>query len=266
MKSDCTHRLNKGEATKGDIALSLSKVMADKVSEFLIKAKVRAGQVVLVGGVTQNRHLLRFLARGLAADRVRGARARPRYFEAFGAAHLAPALGRPLPAAQPAGLRPFQPAAGTPFAPLAVGRGARHATSPRGAARCGPRRRVHPRRRRRLDHDQGGAGRRRDPGDRRRALRAHARRPRRGAQALPGARCSEQLGDARPADHARRHDRLVARAARRLPGDRAASTTRSSPTPPARPSSSPTSTRSSRSAGRTPSTCCSTTACPSTTR
>ena len=31
MKSDCTHRLNKGEATKGDIALSLSKAMADKV-------------------------------------------------------------------------------------------------------------------------------------------------------------------------------------------------------------------------------------------
>ena len=33
MKSDCTHRLNKGEATKGDIALSLSRVMADSAME-----------------------------------------------------------------------------------------------------------------------------------------------------------------------------------------------------------------------------------------
>ena len=32
MKSDCTHRLNKGEASRGDIAVSLSKVMADKVA------------------------------------------------------------------------------------------------------------------------------------------------------------------------------------------------------------------------------------------
>ena len=57
MKSDCTHRLNKGEATRGDVALSLSKVMADKVGEFLIRAKVRKGAVVLVGGVTRNRSL-----------------------------------------------------------------------------------------------------------------------------------------------------------------------------------------------------------------
>ena len=39
MKSDCTHRLNKGEATKGDIVLSLSDVMATKVMDFLKKAK-----------------------------------------------------------------------------------------------------------------------------------------------------------------------------------------------------------------------------------
>jgi len=35
MKSDCTHRLNKGEATKDDIVLSLSMVMATKVVDFL---------------------------------------------------------------------------------------------------------------------------------------------------------------------------------------------------------------------------------------
>jgi predicted CoA-substrate-specific enzyme activase len=117
MKSDCTHRLNKGEATKGDIALSLSKVMADKVGEFLIKARVRAGQVVLVGGVTQNRHLLRFLAEAWPQVEL-VVPAEARFFEALGAAHLARALGRPLP---PRGRRllALRAAAGTPFAPLA---------------------------------------------------------------------------------------------------------------------------------------------------
>jgi predicted CoA-substrate-specific enzyme activase len=96
MKSDCTHRLNKGEATKGDIALSLSKVMADKVTEFLTKAKIGSGRVVLVGGVTRNRFLVDF---------VRGSRPEidvvvpdeAAYFEAFGAAHLARGRGAPLP-------------------------------------------------------------------------------------------------------------------------------------------------------------------------
>jgi len=37
MKSDCTHRLNKGEARTGDIVLSLSDVMAIKVIDFLKK-------------------------------------------------------------------------------------------------------------------------------------------------------------------------------------------------------------------------------------
>jgi activator of 2-hydroxyglutaryl-CoA dehydratase len=41
MKSDCTHRLNKREATKDDIVLSLSNVMAGKVVDFLKRAKVR---------------------------------------------------------------------------------------------------------------------------------------------------------------------------------------------------------------------------------
>ena len=41
MKSDCTHRLNKREATKDDIVVSLSMVMATKVVDFLKRAKVR---------------------------------------------------------------------------------------------------------------------------------------------------------------------------------------------------------------------------------
>ncbi|MDR0498080.1 MAG: activase, partial [Treponema sp.] len=40
MKSDCTHRLNKREATKDDIVLSLSDVMAVKVIDFLKRARV----------------------------------------------------------------------------------------------------------------------------------------------------------------------------------------------------------------------------------
>ena len=43
MKSDCTHRLNKGEATKGDIVLSLSNVMATKVMDFLKRARIQRG-------------------------------------------------------------------------------------------------------------------------------------------------------------------------------------------------------------------------------
>ncbi|MFC1609790.1 acyl-CoA dehydratase activase [Myxococcota bacterium] len=96
MKSDCTHRLNKGEATKGDIALSLSKVMADKASEFLTKAKIEDGQVVLIGGVTQNRHLVRFIEEAWPQIELVAPKQAP-YFEAFGAAHLAATCGGSLP-------------------------------------------------------------------------------------------------------------------------------------------------------------------------
>ena len=88
MKSDCTHRLNKGEAEKGDIALSLSKVMADKVAEFLTKAKLESGQVVLIGGVTRNRYLVDFVRRSCPGIDFVVPEEAP-YFEAFGAAQLA---------------------------------------------------------------------------------------------------------------------------------------------------------------------------------
>ena len=87
MKSDCTHRLNKGEASKGDIALSLSKVMADKVAEFLTKAKIGSGRVVLIGGVTRNRHLVEFIRQSRPGIDFLLPGEAP-YFEAFGAAHL----------------------------------------------------------------------------------------------------------------------------------------------------------------------------------
>lgn len=96
MKSDCTHKLNKGEATKGDIVLSLSNIMAEKVIEFLKKAKVREGRVLLTGGLTLNPHLLDFIRKGMPAVEFE-VPAIATVFEAFGAARIAAAEGEPLP-------------------------------------------------------------------------------------------------------------------------------------------------------------------------
>ena len=132
MKSDCTHRLNKGEATKADVAMSLSKVMADKVAEFLTKAKLSSGQVVIIGGVTRNRHLVDFVRSGNPdIDFVVPAEAA--YFEAFGAAHLARDQGKVLPAAAEL----VRPGAGLnfkTFAPLAHSRDRVHHSPSRRAA------------------------------------------------------------------------------------------------------------------------------------
>ncbi|MFH2006784.1 MAG: acyl-CoA dehydratase activase, partial [bacterium] len=92
MKSDCTHRLNKGESTKGDIALSLSRVMADKVREYLTKAKISTGEVVLIGGVTHNRFLVDFVRKSSPGVDFLVPEQAP-FFEAFGAAHLARSQG-----------------------------------------------------------------------------------------------------------------------------------------------------------------------------
>ncbi|MCK5673726.1 MAG: activase, partial [Spirochaetales bacterium] len=61
MKSDCTHKLNKNEASKEDIVVSLSDVMATKVIDFLNRAKINKGKVLLTGGTTKNRHIVRFI-------------------------------------------------------------------------------------------------------------------------------------------------------------------------------------------------------------
>jgi len=97
MKSDCTHRLNKREATKDDIVLSLSDVMAVKVIDFLKRAKVTSGRVVLTGGITLNRHIIRFIREKAPAIDFIIPETAP-VFEALGAAVLAPASGSPLPA------------------------------------------------------------------------------------------------------------------------------------------------------------------------
>ncbi|MDR0731012.1 MAG: acyl-CoA dehydratase activase [Treponema sp.] len=98
MKSDCTHRLNKREATKNDIVLSLSDVMAVKVIDFLKRAKVNSGRVVLTGGITLNRHIVRFIREKAPQIEFIIPESAP-VFEALGAAVLAPGSGSPLPAA-----------------------------------------------------------------------------------------------------------------------------------------------------------------------
>jgi predicted CoA-substrate-specific enzyme activase len=96
MKSDCTHRLNKREAAKDDIVLSLSDVMAVKVIDFLKRAKIHSGRVVLAGGITLNRHIIRFI-REKAPHIEFVIPETASVFEALGAAVLAPRLGSPLP-------------------------------------------------------------------------------------------------------------------------------------------------------------------------
>jgi predicted CoA-substrate-specific enzyme activase len=98
MKSDCTHRLNKGEANKGDIVLSLSDVMATKVIDFLKRAKISRGKVLLAGGVTQNQYILRFIRERMPQIEFIIPEQAP-YFEAYGAALLACNSGSILPAA-----------------------------------------------------------------------------------------------------------------------------------------------------------------------
>ncbi|MDR1127161.1 MAG: acyl-CoA dehydratase activase, partial [Treponema sp.] len=96
MKSDCTHRLNKREATKDDIVLSLSDVMATKVIDFLKRAKITKGRVALIGGITFNRHIVRFIREKAPAIEFIIPESAA-VFEAFGAAVLASKSGAPLP-------------------------------------------------------------------------------------------------------------------------------------------------------------------------
>lgn len=88
MKSDCTHKLNKRQANRDEIALSLSQVMAAKVADFLNRAGIKKGRVILTGGVTANRHVMRYL-RELAPEVTFDVPPEAVWYEAYGAALLA---------------------------------------------------------------------------------------------------------------------------------------------------------------------------------
>ena len=216
MKSDCTHKLNKGEANKNDIVLSLSNVMARKVLEFLAKARIEKGRVLVVGGATRNPHMLRFVREGLPAGGLRRPRA--------GALHRG--LRRGVPGEREGAALPE-------LASLRQRRG--HRIRPRQAALRGAgqgrlrplapgqaagRARLRPRYRRRLDDHQGRAHRHGDEGDRRQPLRAHL-----GDPVASLKRCLEEVrgqieaGARRgrpPAHPPRRHHRLRAASCWRL--------------------------------------------------
>jgi len=96
MKSDCTHKLNKREATKEEIVVSLADVMASKVTEFLTRARVDKGRILLIGGVSRNRFVRKYLAERMPEIQFVTPE-QAAYFEAFGAAHLAASHGEPLP-------------------------------------------------------------------------------------------------------------------------------------------------------------------------
>lgn len=96
MKSDCTHKLNKREATKGDIVVSLSEIMTLKVGDFLTRARISSGRVMLAGGVTANKFFVRSLNAHFPRIEFIITEQSP-YMEAYGAALLAQRIGSVLP-------------------------------------------------------------------------------------------------------------------------------------------------------------------------
>ncbi|MCP5103318.1 MAG: activase, partial [bacterium] len=96
MKSDCTHKLNKNEATKGDIVVSLSDMMTNKVCDFLARARISSGRVMLAGGVTKNKYFVHYLKERFPEIEFIIAQQAP-YLESYGAALLAKKIGSILP-------------------------------------------------------------------------------------------------------------------------------------------------------------------------
>jgi len=79
-KSDCTHALNKG-IEKGLVVSGLCKMIAEKTNELL--AKQSSGNILLIGGVSQNKTVARFIKEKYPQSAI--IEESP-YFEALGAA------------------------------------------------------------------------------------------------------------------------------------------------------------------------------------
>ncbi len=79
-KSDCTHALNKG-VPREEVLAGLASMMANKVEELL--NKVEKGKVLIIGGVTQNQLVMRYL---MKSDYEIVIPKEATYFEALGAA------------------------------------------------------------------------------------------------------------------------------------------------------------------------------------
>lgn len=88
MKSDCTHRLNKGESTPHEIALLLCRMIAEHASQFIQRAHIHHGTLWITGGLSQVpaiRYFLEVLNPKLTFDVPDTAC----FFEAYAAAQLA---------------------------------------------------------------------------------------------------------------------------------------------------------------------------------
>ncbi len=79
-KSDCTHALNKG-TPKSEVTAGLALMIAEKIEELL--KKVHGGRYLVIGGVTQNTVVMKFLREMFTQVEVPE---EATYFEAFGAA------------------------------------------------------------------------------------------------------------------------------------------------------------------------------------
>ncbi len=82
-KSDCTHALNKG-VPKDEVLVGLALMMAEKIEELL--RKVTYGKKYLIGGVTKNQLVMKFIREKVDNIVIPKEAA---YFEAFGAAVFA---------------------------------------------------------------------------------------------------------------------------------------------------------------------------------
>ncbi len=90
-KSDATHRLNKGECTRADIAMTLIRDLARKVSEMIELAQWPKRLIVISGGVTLNKVFIENLRSFLSDSEVKVLPESP-YFEVFGASLFASEL------------------------------------------------------------------------------------------------------------------------------------------------------------------------------
>ncbi|MHA2398016.1 MAG: BadF/BadG/BcrA/BcrD ATPase family protein, partial [Promethearchaeota archaeon] len=90
-KSDATHRLNKGECTPSDIAMTLIRDLARKVSEMIDLAQWPKDLIVLSGGVARNKVFIENLRNFLSDSEIKILPESP-YLEVFGASIFASEL------------------------------------------------------------------------------------------------------------------------------------------------------------------------------
>ena len=90
-KSDATHRLNKGECTRADIAVTLIRDLARKVSDMIELAQWPKRLIVVSGGVTLNKVFIENLRGFLSDSEVKVLPESP-YLEVFGASLFASEL------------------------------------------------------------------------------------------------------------------------------------------------------------------------------